>query len=76
MVGLLVTHSHTFHENGSLHFIYYCDVQPLQMILVGLFNYINKYCQLASQDQPLYDKIPQFNEHFARNLKMKYTTTS
>ena len=36
MVGLLITHSLKFYENGSLHFIYYCEVQLLQMILVGL----------------------------------------
>ena len=36
MLGLLIKHSLKFYENGSLHFIYYCEVQPLQMILVGL----------------------------------------
>ena len=54
MVGLLITHSHKFHENGGLHFIYYFEVQPLQMILVGVVNYIDKYWHLASQYQPLY----------------------
>ena len=38
MVGLLIIHSLKFYENGSLNFIYYCEVQPLQMILVGLIK--------------------------------------